>query len=307
MSVEQEMARVAPKKDMLLTIGVFDGVHLGHKHLLAQLRVLARQQDLLSGVVTFRRHPQEMLLPETRLPYLTNLAQRVNLLRAEGVDHVVVLTFDRALAQLSAREFVGLLRKYLRMRGLVVGPDFALGKDREGSIANLRKLGGELDFSVTVVPPITMNGDVVSSTAIRKALTTGDMERVQALSGRAFSLRGIVVAGTSQGVKLGFPTANIEVEPDQALPADGVYATMAYVGDRTYPSVTNIGLRPTFNGKQRTVEVYIMDYSGNLYGQELRIDVIERLRGEKRFADVEALKKQIGEDVKQGRAILGAS
>lgn len=301
------MARVAPKKDMLLTIGVFDGVHLGHKHLLAQLRVLARQQDLLSGVVTFRRHPQEMLLPETRLPYLTNLAQRVNLLRAEGVDHVVVLTFDRALAQLSAREFVGLLRKYLRMRGLVVGPDFALGKDREGSIANLRKLGGELDFSVTVVPPITMNGDVVSSTAIRKALTTGDMERVQALSGRAFSLRGIVVAGTSQGVKLGFPTANIEVEPDQALPADGVYATMAYVGDRTYPSVTNIGLRPTFNGKQRTVEVYIMDYSGNLYGQELRIDVIERLRGEKRFADVEALKKQIGEDVKQGRAILGAS
>ena len=161
-----------------------------------------------------------------------------------------------------------------------------------------------MGFTVTVVPPLVVNGEVVSSTAIREALAGGNMKRVTALIGRAFSLQGRVATGTGRGSGLGFPTTNLELDSGQALPADGVYATRAYLGGRAYQSVTNIGRRPTFGENGHTVETYILNYSGDLYGRELRIEVVERLRGEKRFATVEELKKQIAEDVKQGKAVL---
>jgi riboflavin kinase/FMN adenylyltransferase len=303
MQVEEELARLSPKKDMLLTIGVFDGVHLGHKYLISQLKKLARQQGLLSGVITFRQHPQEVL-SQTKLPFLTDLDQRTNLLKNEGVEAIIPLSFTPELAQLSPRQFLGLLKKYLRMRGLVIGPDFALGRNREGDTDALRRLGQEMGFSVTVVPPITIAGDVVSSTAIRKVLAEGDMKRVRNLFGRPFRLHGRVMAGARRGVELGFPTANLDISPQQALPAEGVYVSQAHIDDQTHPAVTNIGQRPTFGGGERLVEVYLLDYHGDLYGQELAIDIIERLRDEKKFDTPEQLKKQIAEDVKQGIAIL---
>ncbi|MBI4303081.1 MAG: bifunctional riboflavin kinase/FAD synthetase [Chloroflexi bacterium] len=306
MQVDKELAEIAPQKDMLLTIGVFDGVHLGHKYLISKLVEQARQQGLLSGVVTFRQHPLGVLSPETKLVCLTGVAEKTELIKKEGVDVVVALSFTQELAQLSAREFVQLLKKHLRMKGLVVGPDFALGKGRKGTADALRRLGQEMGFSVTVVPPMKANGEVVSSTAIRNALAVGDMARVARMIGRPFSLRGRVVSGDSRGSTLGFPTANLEVEPRQALPADGVYATMAYIEGKAYPAVTNIGWRPTFGGKERTIETFILDYHGNLYGREFRIDIIERLRGEKRFAGPEDLKKQIAEDIRRGRDILAS-
>jgi len=306
MGVKEELAKYKPEKDTLLTIGVFDGVHLGHKHLISELKERARKQNLMSGVVTFRRHPQDVLSPKTRLPYLTDLEQRVNLLKNEGVEVVVALSFTPELAKLGVREFVSLLKEYLRMRGLVVGPDFALGRNRGGDVNTLRTLGKEINFSVAVVSPVMINGGVVSSTAIRKALADGNMKKVHNLIGRLFSLHGRVVSGTGRGRELGFPTANLGVSPGQALPADGVYATRAYISDKTYQSVTSIGTRPTFDGKERVVEVYILDYNGNLYGQELKIDVVERLRGEERFKTVDELKKKMAEDVKQGRAVLNS-
>jgi len=304
--VEEELAGLSPEKDMLLTIGVFDGVHLGHKYLLSQLTEQARQQDLLSGVVTFRQHPQEVLAPQTKLLFLTDLAERASLLKGEGVEAIVTLSFTSELARLSARQFVGLLKKHLRMRGLVIGPDFTLGWDREGSIDSLRTLGQDMGFTVTVVPPVMVNGEVVSSTAIRKALADGDIKKVLDLAGHPFSLSGRVTSGADRGLKLGFPTANLAVAPEQALPADGVYATLAYVDGKTYQSMTNIGRQPTFGGNQRTVEVYVLDYHGDLYGHELKIDIMERLRGEKKFDTIDKLKKQIAEDVKQGRAMLNS-
>ena len=304
MQVEEELAELSPGKDMLLTIGVFDGVHLGHKHLISQLVEHARQQNLLSGVVTFRQHPREVLSPRTKLPYLTNLAEKVSLLKNEGVDAVITLSFTKELAQLSARQFVGLLTKYLRMCGLIIGPDFALGRGREGNADTLRKLGREMNFSVTVIPPIVVHGEVVSSTAIRDALAGGNIKRVSNLIGRSFSLQGRVTTGAGRGLELGFPTANLEIDPKQALPAEGVYATWAYVEDKAYHSMTNIGRRPTFGGNGRTVETYILNYHRDLYGHKLRIEIVERLRDEKRFDSVEELKKQIAEDIKQGVAIL---
>lgn len=304
MQVEKELAKLKPEKDTLLTIGVFDGVHLGHKYLLSQLTKQAKEQDLLSGVVTFNRHPHEVLAPQTKLPFLTDLAQRINLLKNEGVEAIFTLSFTSELAQLSARQFASLLKKYLRMRGMVIGPDFALGQTREGNVDILRTLGQDMGFSITVIPPVMIDGEVVSSTAIRNALANGDMKRVLNLVGRPFSLNGRVTKGAGRGVGLGFPTANLDIDPRQALPADGVYATWTYIDGQAYQSMTNIGRQPTFGGSQRVVEVYILDYHSNLYGRELKIDIMERLRGEKQFDTPEELKKQITEDINQGRAIL---
>ncbi len=304
MRIEEELARLRPEKDTLLTIGVFDGVHLGHKYLLSQLTEQARERNLLSGVITFNQHPQEALSPQTKLPFLTSLAQRIKLIKNEGVEAIITLSFTAELTQLSARQFANLLKKYLRMRGLVLGADFALGKDREGDADTLRRLGEDMDFTVTVILPIMVNGEVVSSTAIRNALANGDMKKVLQLIGRPFSLNGRVIKGTGRGAELGFPTANLDIDPRQALPADGVYATWSHIDNQIYQSMTNIGKQLTFGGGQRTIEVYILDYHHNLYGHELTIDLVERLRGEKQFGTAEELKKQISEDIKQGRAIL---
>ena len=304
MGVEEELARLSPQQDMLLTIGVFDGVHLGHKHLLAKLIEQTRQQNLLPGVVTFRQHPQELLSPQTKLPFLTDLSERNNLLKNEGVAVIIPLLFTAELAEFSARQFVALLQKHLRMRGLVIGPDFALGKNREGDTDTLRKLGQEMHFSVTVVPPLVLNGEAVSSTAIRKALADGDMRKVHRLAGRSFSLHGDVVKGAGRGMSLGFPTANMAVNAARALPPDGVYTSWAYIDGKTYQAMTNIGKCPTFAGGKRTVETHIVDYHGDLYGQDLKIDIMDRLRDEKKFETVEELKQQMAKDVERGRAML---
>jgi len=304
MSIREELAKAQPDRDTLLTIGVFDGVHLGHKYLLSQLTKQAKEQNLLSGVVTFNQHPQELLSPQTKLPFLTNLAQRIDLIKGEGVEIIITLPFTPELAQLSARKFINLLKKHLRMRGLVLGHDFALGKGREGDVNSLSALGEAMDFTVKVILPIMVNGEVVSSTSVRNALTKGDMKRVLRLIGRPFSLSGCVTKGTGRGVELGFPTANLDIDPRQALPADGVYATWSHIDGQIYQSMTNIGKQPTFGGSQHTIEVYVLDYHNNLYGRKLKIDLVERLRGEKQFGTAEELKKQIAEDIKQGRTLL---
>jgi len=306
MLVEEELAELSLKKDTLLTIGVFDGVHIGHKYLISQLKEHARQQNLLSGVITFRQHPQEVLSTQNKLPFLTDLSQRADLLKNEGIETIITLSFTHELAQLSAQQFLSLLKKYARMRGLVIGYDFALGQNKEGNTDALRVLGQEMGFSVTVVPPVVIDGEVVSSTAIRNALAEGDMKRVQNLIERPFRLHGRVILGAGRGLELGFPTANLDIDPEQALPAKGIYATWTYINDKAYQSVTNIGKRPTFGDGELIVEVCLLDYHGDLYEHELKIDIIERLRGEKKFNTVEELKKQITKDIDQGRAILNS-
>ena len=304
MLVEEELARFSPERDTLLTIGVFDGVHLGHKHLISMLLEQAKQKNLLSGVVTFHQHPEELLSPRTNFPFLTDIEERINLIKNEGVDFIITLSFTDELAQLGARQFVSLLQKHLRMRGLVIGPDFALGKGREGDTNTLQSLGKEMNFSVTTVPPFVLNGEVVSSTLTRKVLADGDMKKFRELIGRSFSLHGKVVAGAGRGVGLGFPTANLEISPEHALPPDGVYAVWAYIDGKAYQSMANIGQCPTFSGCERTAEAYLIDYQGDLYRRELKIDIVERLRSEERFDTSEELKRQLTEDVKRGRAIL---
>lgn len=306
MPIAEELARYHVERDTVLSIGVFDGVHLGHRHLLGHLRGRALASGLTPGVVTFSTHPRQVLNPQTSITYLTPLEERLELLRAAGMEAVVTLPFTPELSNLEAVQFLLLLQRHLRMRGLVIGPDFALGRGREGDASRLEALSRTIGFFVEQVPQATINGDVVSSTAIRTALRQGEVDRVSRLLGRPFTLSGQVVSGAERGRTLGFPTANLSLPPHQALPADGVYATRARLAGRSVDSVTNIGIRPTFNATDRTVEVFLLDFDGNLYGERLTIELVARLREEKRFDSPAQLIAQMEKDVAQARGLLAS-
>jgi riboflavin kinase/FMN adenylyltransferase len=304
MEIEQELASITPQGETLLTIGVFDGVHVGHRYLLEKLQQRAAEKNLLSGVVTFNPHPQSVLHPHNQLPWLSNLEDRVRAFQELGVNIVAVLTFAPKVAQLSAREFIFLLKKHLKMQGIMMGPDFVLGRGGEGNINLLRTLGREMKFSVEVIPPYTINGEVVSSTLIRQALIQGDMRRIERLMGRYFYLRGKVITSDKRGRVLGFPTANLDIKPRQALPGNGIYATITQVDGKQFPSATNIGIRPTFGEGEKTVETHLLNYQGDLYGKEIRVEFVQKLRDEQRFPSSEELKIQIEKDVRKVEALL---
>ena len=238
------------------------------------------------------------------MPSLASLAERIRLIKDMGVDIVITLTFSHELADLGAQPFVLLLERHLKMKGMILGWDFALGRKREGSLDALHELGIKLGFSTEVVGPVRYKDEIISSTAIRKALAEGNIAGAGAMLGRPFSLEGRVISGEGRGAELGFPTANLDLDPLQALPSDGVYATIAHFEDKTFPSATFIGHRPTFSGVERIVEVHVLDYSGNLYRKNLKIDIIGRLRDEQKFADAESLKARIAKDIIQVRKTL---
>jgi len=304
MNIEKELASHKPDRPTLLTIGVFDGVHRGHLHLLGHLVARAREKGCPSGVVTFRTHPEKVLGRRDTIPWICTLQERSRLLKAAGVDVVVPVTFTRDVAGLSAREFVLLLQKCLNMSGLVLGPDFALGHHRQGDPDCLRRIGEELDFRVEVVRPARLGGEVISSSAIRKLLTEGDINKVGEMLGRRFSLEGRVGEGDRRGRTLGFPTANISMQPEQAMPKDGIYATVARLGRRRLDSVTNIGVRPTFDGLKRLVETYIFDFDQDIYRKKLSIELVARIRDEMKFESAEELKVQMAKDVAKSRDLL---
>ena len=304
MQIEQELANITPQGETLLTIGVFDGVHAGHRYLLETLHQRAGERNLLSGVVTFNPHPQSVLHPDDQLPWLGDLDDRVTIFQELGINIVAVLTFTSKLARLSARDFMSLLKRHLRMQGLMVGPDFTLGRAGEGNIDLLRTLGGEMKFTVEVIPPYIIDGEVVSSTLIRQALIQGDMRRVEKLMGRHFYLAGKVITSDKRGRVLGFPTANLDTKPQQALPGNGIYATITQVDGKQFSSATNIGTRPTFGKGKRMVETHLLNYKGNLYGKEIRVEFVQKLRDEKRFASSEELKVQIEKDITDTETVL---
>ena len=303
MGIEQELVNITPERETLLTVGVFDGVHAGHRYLIKRLNQRAQENGLLSGVVTFNPHPQSVIHPHSRLPWLSSLEDRIKSLRELGVGLVAVLSFTPEVAQLSAREFVALLKKYLKMNGLIIGPDFTLGRKREGDANLLGSLGQEMGFNMEVVSPFTVNGEIVSSSLIRQALAQGDMVKIERLMGRYFALSAKVISTDKRGQILGFPTANLDIKPGQTLPNNGVYGTITRVEDKQFASATNIGTRPTFGNNEKTVETHLLDYEGDLYGKELQVKFICKLRDEKCFASAEELKAQIEEDIKKVRAI----
>jgi riboflavin kinase/FMN adenylyltransferase len=299
----EELARHAPGRPCAVTVGVFDGVHLGHRHLIDALRARADARGLASAVVTLHPDPVQVLRPDLRVAYVTSLEERVELLRTTGVDAVAPLTFTSEVAELSANEFVAMLHETLDMHFLLMGPDHAFGRGREGTPQRVSQIAEELGFQLEVLPAaLEGTSGAVSSTAVRKALANGDMELVASLLGRPHAIRGPVVRGNERGRTIGFPTANIAVTPDRALPAFGVYVTRATASGRTYASATNIGVNPTFNDPRPSIETYLLDFEGDLYGRELRVEMLHRIRDEKKFDSVEQLIEAIDADVETTRA-----
>jgi riboflavin kinase/FMN adenylyltransferase len=306
----EELQRFRPAPSgTALTIGNFDGVHLGHQHLVRFLIGRARELRVQPGAVTLYPDPIRVLRPHEPMQYLSSLEERLELLRRLGLELVVPLTFTSELAELSPRAFVSLLREELDLRLLIMGPDNAFGRNREATPESMSQLGRTMGFEVEVMPrPLTHETEAaVSSTSIRSALAAGDLDSVTRQLGRPYALRGPVVAGERRGRSLGFPTANIAVTADRALPAYGVYATWAYLGEERYPSATSIGVRPQFDGATPSVETYIFDFDRDIYDQVLRIELIERLRPELKFDSLDALIAEMQRDVSRSREILAAA
>ena len=292
--------------DTILTIGAFDGVHRGHQHLIKQRVEETRHTEQLAGLITFYPHPSAVLSPYNPTRYLSTPGEKAALLERLGLDILAILPFDQDMAQTSARDFVVLVSQHLRLAELWVGEDFALGRGREGDVKALRALGQELGFTVRVIEPLTWQGQIISSTRIRSLLLKGKVRQAAQLLGRYPSLAGEVVRGSQRGHCLGFPTANLEVRQERVVPADGIYAVYARLGEDRHQGVANVGVRPSFElGGQRIVEVHILDFDEHIYGCDLVVEFVERLRDELRFTDVEELKAQIERDIAQARHILG--
>jgi riboflavin kinase/FMN adenylyltransferase len=295
------------RRESILTIGSFDGIHIGHQALVRRMVEKARQQDKLAGLVTFYPHPSTVLRPDRPTLYLTTPGEKMALLEPMGLDWIAVLSFTSELASMAPRRFVTYLVDRVNMRSVWVGPDFALGRRRAGDTDTLRCLGDELGFEVHDIPYVTQGGEKVSSTQIRTLLNRGHVAAATRLLGRLYSVSGEVVHGAQRGRCLGYPTANVAVRADCTVPANGIYATYARLGAVRYRSVTNIGVRPTFDRGERSVETYLFGFNGDLYGCDLVVEFVARLRPEKRFADIKDLIAQIDQDVIDAQRVLDAS
>lgn len=291
-------------KDTVLTIGAYDGVHRGHQVLLRQVIARAQETNHLSGLVTFYPHPRAVLHSSKGVQYLTTPGEKAVLLEQLGLDIMVLLAFTPEMAATPAREFMRTLVDRLRMRELWTGEDFALGRHREGDVETLRQLGDEFGYMLHVIPTVRGDSEPISSSGIRDLLNKGAVAEAARLLGRYYSLSGEVVTGMARGRDLGFPTANLAVRAERAIPGDGVYAVFALIGGTRCPAVANIGTRPTFGEGMRVVEVHLIGERCDLYGQDLTIEFVKRLRSEKQFPSAPELVEQIQKDVREAQVIL---
>jgi riboflavin kinase / FMN adenylyltransferase len=292
-------------KSSVVTIGNFDGVHLGHRAIVSKLLEFSGKLHAPSVAMTFHPHPSQ-ILGRPSPPLLTSPEERSELMRGLGVEHFVIQPFTSELANRSAREFVKelLIQKY-RMRAMVIGPTTHVGKGREGTPERIQELAKELGFELHIVAPVELEGGIVSSSRIRKELENGNVPTASHLLGRYHRNSGTVVKGKGRGKTLLFPTANVEVPTEMQLPKNGVYSTWFIRKGARLPSVTNVGVRPTFESQGlRTVESHILDFSGSLSGEVVTLEWVGRIRDEKRFTSAEELRNQIQKDVLRARTSL---
>ena len=292
-------------KNSHLTIGVFDGVHRGHCEIIQQLVQNAHAQNVPAAVLTFEPHPASVLTGR-EIRCLTTPDERADLLGALGVDVVVTQCFTPDLSTVPAHEYMSRLKARLGMSHLLIGYDFALGKGREGNAPRLAEIGSELGYSVEVIPALSDESGVISSTEIRKLVATGNMQEAAKLLGYPYSMSGEVIHGAGRGKTINFPTANVDYAKTKATPPNGIYACWARLGNERFMAATNIGLNPTFTPERQipSLEAYLLDFDRDIYGESMTLEFMVRLRDEIRYTTVEALIKQIHEDVDQTRTIL---
>jgi len=290
----------------VVTVGTFDGVHRGHWEVLGEIRRRADARHGRAILVTFDPHPLEVVNPAMAPPLLTTPVEKKEILAESGLDYVVFIRFTPELSSWSPERFVErILVERIGVEELVVGYDHGFGRGRSGDVETLQGLGARLGFDVDVVPPVFVGEDAISSTRIRRAVSQGRMVDAAHGLGRPYSLRGTVVRGEGRGRGLGFPTANLRVGArEKLLPPAGVYAVRAILRRGSYPAAMHLGPRPTFEGAPPSVEVHLLDFQGDLYGEEVRVDLVDRLRDVTPFESVEALVAQLHQDIRQARVIL---
>lgn len=302
-SADEWVARFGDaRKPTVVTIGNFDGVHLGHQKILRNVCDRARQADSMSAALTFYPHPARVLRPAEAPSLLLTLEQRIAAIETAGIDAALVMRFDTTLAQVSAEDFVRrFLMETMRAQAVFVGANFRFGHQQAGDVKLLGELGRRSGFDVEVVMPVVQNGAVVSSTAIRQALFDGRVDDARRMLGRPYALEGQIQTGTGQGRKLVVPTLNLATE-QEALPKSGVYATEAVVEGKTYRAATNVGVRPTFNGARVTIESHLLGFNENFTSGKLEVRFWKRLRDERKFSGPAELREQVLRDVEQAKA-----
>ncbi len=294
----------APVRPVCLALGTFDGLHRGHRAVVDMATASAARWGGEAVATTFDPHPVVVIAPP-RGPYLlSTIDERIGLFESTGIDTLVVVRFDAALREMPAADWLALLHERFRPAAVVVSSTHAFGRNREGTAASLEAWGAAQGIEVTIVPPVTNGGMIISSTSVRERLRQGDVRAAAAWLGRWYTVRGSVVAGMGRGRQLGVPTANLNVPPEKIVPGDGVYAAYATAAGRTYRAAVNVGVRPTFGPGAVLVEAHLIDVETDLYGQTLELAFVERLRPERRFPTVDALREQISLDVQKARTLL---
>ncbi|MCY4614340.1 MAG: bifunctional riboflavin kinase/FAD synthetase [Nitrospira sp.] len=305
MKVSRGLPTLPLPPNPVLTIGNFDGQHIGHRQLLAAVVQCAREQQGTPMVLTFDPHPVLVLSPGNPFQFLTSPSEKLAWFEGQGVEHLVVLNFTTTFAALSPREFVySILRDGLGVKDLFVGEHFVFGKDRAGNTEILRDLAGQAGFRVHLVKPVSSRETVVSSTRIRQFIRTGKLEEAMQCLGRPYSLKGTVIEGAHRGEQLGCQTANLRPEKDRVLPPDGVYATKMVWQEAVFPAVSYIGTRPTFGEGERLLEVHVLDADCDLYGQPVEVQFLQYIRGDERFEDAAQLAERIAQDIQRTRRVL---
>jgi len=294
----------------VVTLGVFDGVHRGHRHVLDATALAARERDAASVALVFSPHPDEVIHPGSAVERLLPPAVTLERLASAGIDHAFEIRFDAALRNLEPEDFLAALAPAMELRGITMTPDSAFGRARAGTLERVAEIGAENGWDCISVEPLLVDDEAVSSSRIRQALADGQIETAAGLIGSAPFLRGTVVHGDERGRQLGFPTANLALDYPAALPALGIYLGRVHVPDRgvgpDHPALVSVGVRPTFHDDGRVlVEVYLLDWDGDLYDATLDLELVARLREERRFADVDALVTQMQADEREARRLLG--
>ncbi|WP_447970756.1 bifunctional riboflavin kinase/FAD synthetase [Nitrospira sp. M1] len=305
MRVIRDLQALSHARHPVVTIGNFDGQHVGHQSLIAEVVETAKRHQGSPMVLTFDPHPAKVLSPGIALQYLTSQEEKFDFFERLGITELVILEFTKQLASLTPQEFTcKVLRDGLGVREVLVGENFVFGTRRSGNIQDLAKLGVESNFQVHPVPPVQVEGAIVSSTRIRHLLQAGKVKEAAACLGRPYCLSEQVIHGEHRGAKIGWPTGNLRLAPDRVVPADGIYATMACIQGEWMPSISYIGRRPTFVEGERLLEVHLFDQCRSLYGQRIHVSFIDYIRGDQQFLTVDELLRQMDFDAIQARRLL---
>ena len=304
LELEKQISKYSNNQETILTIGVFDGVHKGHQHLFEELNDIASKTTQHSTAITFTNHPSTILNSNFLPSYLYESDKKIELLKGLHVDSVIPITFNNSIASLTAEEFIKILKRKINIHTIVLGHDFAMGKNRQGTKKEIVNIGSKYNFFTANVPPYKQNNMIVSTSMIKKMISNGEIHNVSKSLGRNFEISGKVIKGFSRGKQLGYPTANIKIQNNIIKPGNGIYATLSTINEKKYFSSTSIGMAPTFKEQKYSIETYIMDFEKSIYSQNITIEFIEKLRDEIKFENIDTLKTQIQLDIEKTKTIL---